>query len=313
MTTVSICITTYNHEPFIAQALDSVLAQQFSDPIEIIVSDDYSADRTAEIVRQYAEKYADKLILTYPPTREKLIIDGHTTGRINYLHALGHCRGKYIALLDGDDYWTDPLKLRRQIDFLEQNPDFSVIFHNVYCVQNEQVIRKYLDAVPEESMLDAQMIYQNLIPTCSVVFRNNLPETFPEIFYRTKFGDWPLHIYNLNYGRIAYLDEISAAYRLGSGIWSGQQMLDRLNANLAFYKTVETLVPARLRHHIACASSYQHLLIFSEHVKSMRWGAAMRALLNGLRPLCLFNASFRSLLKPILRRRLARVGVSGTL
>ena len=300
---ISVCIITYNHQQFIAQALDSVLAQNLCMPMEIVIADDFSTDQTTTIAQRYVDRYPDQIRLVHPPTREKLVVDGHTTGRINFLHALHRCRGNYIALLDGDDYWTDPLKLKKQTDLLERNPELSLVFHNVACLQNDQFVRKYLDAPPEASTLDARMIYQNLIPTCSVVFRNKLPEEFPQVFYQTKFGDWPLHIYNLNHGRIAFLDETMAAYRVGSGIWSGQQLVDRLNANLAFYTLVEKLVPAKLHQHIACARAYQHLLISSEHIKAGHWQKALPALIGSLKPLCLFNACFRSVLKPIFARR----------
>src|SRR5688500_13476797 len=114
MVDVSVWITTYNHEKFIAEAIESVLRQQPSLSYEIVIGEDCSTDRTREIVLSYKEKYPDKIILYLPK---------QNTGMVQMTKkSYSFCTGRYVAWLDGDDYWVDPFKLQKQVDFLEANP-----------------------------------------------------------------------------------------------------------------------------------------------------------------------------------------------
>ena len=118
---LSIVTITYNHEPYIAKTIEGVLMQQVKFPIELIIAEDCSTDGTRSICQQYAEQYPDLI---------RLITSESNVGAIaNERRAMLAARGKYIALCEGDDYWTDPLKLQKQVDFLEAHPDYSVTFH----------------------------------------------------------------------------------------------------------------------------------------------------------------------------------------
>src|SRR5574344_2319007 len=115
---LSIVTITYNHEPFIAKTIEGVLMQQVKFPIELIIAEDCSTDGTRAICQQYAEQYPDLI---------RLITSESNVGAIaNERRAMLAARGKYIAFCEGDDYWTDPLKLQKQVDFLESHPDYSV-------------------------------------------------------------------------------------------------------------------------------------------------------------------------------------------
>ena len=114
MPLVSVCMTTYNHEPYIAEAIESVLAQQTSFGVELVVGEDCSTDRTAAICREYAAKYPDRIRLVTSPE--------NVGWRANYRRTFEACRGKYVAYLDGDDWWCDPRKLQMQADLLESAP-----------------------------------------------------------------------------------------------------------------------------------------------------------------------------------------------
>ena len=122
MPLVSVWITAYNHEKYIAEALDGVLNQQTNFDYEIVLGEDGSTDRTREIVLAYQKKYPGKFKLFLPEKNMGMLEITKPTFEM--------CTGKYIAFLDGDDYWTDPLKLQKQVDLLEANPDISFCYHN---------------------------------------------------------------------------------------------------------------------------------------------------------------------------------------
>lgn len=118
---LSVVTVTYNHEPFIAKCIEGVLMQQVSFPIEFIIGEDCSTDRTRAICRQYAEKY--------PETIKFVVSEKNVGGLANERRAMSAARGKYVAYCEGDDYWTDPLKLQKQVGFLETHPEYSACFH----------------------------------------------------------------------------------------------------------------------------------------------------------------------------------------
>ena len=118
---VSIVCITYNHELYLRQTLDGFLMQETSFPVEIILAEDCSTDGTRTICEEYAAKYPDKI---------NYIFRDHNVGyNENEYEAMCAAKGKYIAYCEGDDYWTDPLKLQKQVDFLESHPEYSVCWH----------------------------------------------------------------------------------------------------------------------------------------------------------------------------------------
>src|SRR5690554_3017735 len=135
---VSICCITYNHEDFIRDAIEGFLMQKTSFPIEIIIHDDASTDNTANIIEEYANKYPDLFVTILQSENQWSKGGGSIYARFVYPRA----RGKYIALCEGDDYWTDPLKLQKQVDFLEANPEYILCFTNTRTVdENNKILR----------------------------------------------------------------------------------------------------------------------------------------------------------------------------
>ena len=131
---VSVITITYNHEPYIAKTIEGVLMQQVNFPMEFIIAEDCSTDNTRDICIQYAEIY---------PQFIKLIISDTNVGAVaNERSAMKAAKGRYIAFCEGDDYWTDPLKLQKQVDFLEKNPDYSVCFHRYRHFDSENDVWK---------------------------------------------------------------------------------------------------------------------------------------------------------------------------
>lgn len=129
------------------------------------------------------------------------------------------CSGKYIAFCEGDDYWTCPNKLQRQIDFLDDHPDYSICFHSVMIISEDEPHEPIMYCPPgrKDTYYFEDLFEGNFIPACSVVYRNRLFDQFPSWYDRMPVGDWPLHMLNAQHGKIGYIDECMSVYRKHSG------------------------------------------------------------------------------------------------
>jgi glycosyltransferase involved in cell wall biosynthesis len=209
---LSVCLITYNHVNFIKQAIDGVLMQKVDFPWELIIADDFSTDGTREIVLEYKNKYPDLI---------KLILQEKNVGAAqNFIDLITAPKSKYIAYFEGDDYWTDPLKLQKQVDFLETNPDFAICFHNVAIINEDYPERNRLnndDLTPEISTLDNLLEGNNYIATCSAVIKTNLIQNLPDWFTSLPFGDYGLYLIAARHGKIKYINEIMSVYRIHQG------------------------------------------------------------------------------------------------
>ncbi len=215
-------ITTYNHEPYIAQALDSALAQKPGFPIEILVGEDASTDDTAAIVREYSRRYPDRITA--------FITEKNEGGHANLSRLLSAARGRFIALLEGDDYWTDDRKLRKQVDFLEAHPEFSLCFHRMKIISEDGVECQQAlsnEGDPEVSGL-ARITKFNYIWTGSVVFRNGLIEGLPPWVHDLPLGDWPLHVLLAEHGQLGLLGTSGESPIPSGGVWASGPIQFRL-------------------------------------------------------------------------------------
>ena len=223
---VSVLIITYNQKAFVAQAIDSALMQKINFDYEIVIGEDFSTDGTQDIVKKYASKYPDRI---RPLLHNHNLGPPEIHGKNNFVITFKACKGEYIALLDGDDYWTDPNKLQKQTDFMDNHPECAICFHNV-TVFDEDGKHKPLTHRPEnpkEIFTLEDLLSGNFIHTCSVIFRRGLFGEFPQWFYECKMGDWPLHILNARHGDIGYIDEVMAVYRSQStGVWSSKNQME---------------------------------------------------------------------------------------
>jgi glycosyltransferase involved in cell wall biosynthesis len=214
---LSVVINTYNQVAFVVEAIESVLMQQTTFDFEIVVVDDCSTDGTREILISYADKYPGKIRLILYETNQAL------ADTIEML--LRHATADYIALLEGDDYWTDPEKLQTQVAFLDANPDYVLCGHN--CVirnewTNTEVVRPDGNEDLTVTLTTRELIHSH-IPTASMVFRNRLLDTWPECFMRLGFGDRPLQIMLSELGKVLYFTRPMSVYRIHSGgVWSSK-------------------------------------------------------------------------------------------
>jgi glycosyltransferase involved in cell wall biosynthesis len=232
---VSISIITYNHEKFIRQALDSVLMQNVNFEYEIVIGEDCSTDNTRKILLEYHEKHPAKIRLLLPQKNQGLIR--------NFVQTYKSCKGEYIAPLDGDDYWTSSNKLRSQVEFLDRHPDFSMCFHPVRVFYDDDKGKPGFPIPGESKEISTleDLLICNFIPTCGVMFRNNLFGFFPEWYYTLGMEDWPLHVLNAQYGKIGYIDHVMGDYRIhSSSAWSSKNEIYRSLEDIKFYKCIDS-------------------------------------------------------------------------
>jgi glycosyltransferase involved in cell wall biosynthesis len=208
---VSICCITYNHEPYIRDAIEGFLMQKTTFPIEILIFDDASTDGTQEIIKSYAEK--DPQIKTFLQKENQWSKGKY--GLIDWLFPAA--KGKYIALCEGDDYWTDPLKLQKQVDFLEANEDYAICFHPIKIWEDGKIVDDYITKEVQETTTIYDLAEGNYIHTPSVVFRRNEEVFLPLKKINSAIGDYPLHMLNAKYGKIKRLTEFMAVYRVHPG------------------------------------------------------------------------------------------------
>jgi len=206
MIKVSACIITYNHEKYIKDCLDGALAQKVNFDYEIVVSEDCSTDNTRKILLDYQKKYPDKI---------KLFLNEKNLGLSgNWLKSWTRCNCDYMAICEGDDYWTNPNKLQKQIDFLEANPDFALSSHNANVMQDGKFIRVYCPPNHPEIMdLSYLLTYGSGVATCSLVIRKKTIENLPDWLPQMHSHDLNVQILAARYGKMKYFSEIMGVYR----------------------------------------------------------------------------------------------------
>lgn len=220
--TVSVQCLTYNHERYIEQCLDGILMQKCNFHFEVILHDDASNDNTILILKEYIEKYP-RIIKAILQTENKYKTNPLLPGLIS----LKACSGKYVAICEGDDYWTDPYKLQKQVDFLDSNPEFSSCFHAVKCENainaNVFYIKRPFNINHSCEISIKQIIKGGggLIPTNSLLLHNKLVFDFEEWAENSPVGDLPLVLVLAYRGKMGYIDEVMAVYRyLSIGSWT---------------------------------------------------------------------------------------------
>ena len=238
---VTVRCLVYNHEPFLRQCLDGIVMQQTSFPFEAIVHDDASTDGSAAIIREYAEKYPDIIKPIYESENQ---YSKHDDSIKRAIDAVMNPNTKYSALCEGDDYWTDPLKLQKQVDFLESHPDYVICSGNYRCLYQDR------------GELDSQGTYDWLFekyPNEKQFFEYSLDNFFDDWWTRTltcvyrSYGYQDelvakgytelrddVYYYNmLTHGKGALLKDILGVYRVHSGgVWSGNDKTDNIRKQI---------------------------------------------------------------------------------
>lgn len=207
--TVSICMITYNHEKHIQQAIEGVLMQEGDFDIDLIISNDNSPDNTDRVIQKMLKNHPRASAINYINHEKNIGV------MPNFTSSLQLCKGKYIALCDGDDYWTDPLKLQKQISFLEENSEYAASFHEVEMLFDD---KKIPFSVYRKNKINSSVYFKDvvtndwLIPTCSFVFKKD-KMVIPPFYKEFNYGDFPLFCCILINSKAHYSKDIMGIYR----------------------------------------------------------------------------------------------------
>ncbi|MBK8465879.1 MAG: glycosyltransferase [Chloracidobacterium sp.] len=233
---VSVVMITYNHEKFIAQAIEGVLMQKTDFPFELIIGEDCSTDGTRKIAQDFQQKYPETVRLLTPESNLGV-------GR-NTVTCLNACEGQYVTFCEGDDFWTDPSKLARQIELLDDQPEAAICFHKVGML--DDITGENRGYFPDTTFIENRLSQKEVISkcwiaTCSAMFRRKNMPLLDNGFAGLQICDWALFILLTRHGYVAYIDEVMAQYRVhGTGVWSSGTGLYRIRETI---RTLEYVLP----------------------------------------------------------------------
>jgi len=265
---VSVCMITYGHEKFIEEAINGILMQEADFDIELIISNDASPDRTDEIIKMIIQNHPRGNWIRYINHKNNI---GMT---LNFHFVLEACEGKYIALCDGDDYWTDPLKIQKQVDFLETNEQASGCFHHASFVDEKgeiinEIYNSHVSNLVCYNQKECLTILGSSYATCSLLFRSKAISNLPKVLI-SELCDELLDIVITENGSLYFLNFNGANYRFHSGgVWSGRQ---EAKFSLTMYKRMHALykVPSYKKKYSSYLKSKTFLLvqgfIFSNYI-----------------------------------------------
>ncbi len=220
---VSVFCMTYNQENTVAQAIEGVLRQETDFAVELIVHDDASTDQTAAIIRDYMARYPQRVRAIFQTQNQ------YKNANLWQRFLLPASHGAYIAICEGDDYWTDPEKLRRQVAHMRTHPDCALCFHAVdqLCADGAVTPFRPLKATGDVS---PHMLVRRgglFCPTASLLFRRDVMMTWPTFRQNADVYDYPAQLLAATMGAVHYIDRVMATYRLGIGhSWTAQQACD---------------------------------------------------------------------------------------
>ena len=261
---VSVLTISYNIEKFIAEAINSALMQELSSDYEIVIGEDCSADKTREIVIDYQRKYTDKI---------RLFLNEKNMGMArNFANTFDRCKGEYIALLDGDDYWISPYKLQKQTNFLDNHPECAICFHDVRIFYEDSDEKPHTMNPPiQRPFLTMEDLLSRgcFIYSCSAMIRRDMFNGFPEWYFANGGkcdGDWAFYILVSQHGKIGYIDEVMSAYRVHKGgVWSGLNEIEQIEGVIDFYKAMNANLNFKYNKIInTMISKYYYELAFAQ-------------------------------------------------
>jgi glycosyltransferase involved in cell wall biosynthesis len=204
---------TYNHAKYISKAIEGVLIQKTNFSYQLLIGEDCSTDQTARIITEYAKKYPDIIRVTYNPENIGMIRNSKLT--------LEACTGKYICICEGDDYWTDPLKLQKQVDFLEANPDYGMVHTDADVLfQNTGIFKKQYNLnsgweIPENDIFES-LLRGIFIKTLTVAIRKDIFDRYQREVKcdHWTIGDLPLFLYISKHSKVKYFNYSTGVYRI---------------------------------------------------------------------------------------------------
>lgn len=245
---VSVYLQTYQQLAYIRDAIDGVLAQRAPFELEIVIADDCSTDGTRAVLAEYRDRHPELIRLLLP--EENL---GPTE---MFRRGTAVLRGHYVAWIDGDDYWTDPEKLVRQVEALDANPRWSGCFHNatVRQVDGGAPDRPYVSDEVAGALTYADLLRSNPVPSLSLMARGDLVRNLPRWVWEGLWSDWLAMLAIAEHGELGYMPEQMGVYRMHpAGISSGLSRAEQLEEDLRFYELVGPVVDGRHRAELEAA------------------------------------------------------------
>ena len=226
----SVSMITFNHEKFIAQAIESIMSQQTSFEFELVIGDDGSTNNTRAICEQYQKQFGNKI---------RLIFNDKNIGSVNnFLQNIYSCDGDFIAICDGDDFWTDNSKLQKQVSFLDSHKDYSFCFTNVRSVDaNGKQIKPFTQIYYNDTFTHESYVAKITPPTVTTLFRKNmLPKVFPDEFKVLPNTDMFLKALLSEKGKVHFENSVTASYRINNaGVYSGLNSFKKLEDKIKAY------------------------------------------------------------------------------
>lgn len=234
---VSVCLITYRHEQYIEQAVRSVLAQKTSFPVEIVIGDDASPDGTRIVLQRLEREFPGRLTL--------LLRESNIGMHRNVSGTYARCRGEFVAMLEGDDYWTDPRKLQQQVDALDQHPDWSGCFHQAeYVNLHGRPLGRRHPATYREFVTFDDLCHMNWVQTCSLMIRKSAVPEIPDWVRQLAIADWAICLIATTSKPLGMLPGCMACYRIHpGGVWTSQSHRSRLEGFLRAYTTIAEHLP----------------------------------------------------------------------
>lgn len=223
---------TYNQEQFIAQTIESILMQETNFNYQLVIGEDASTDTTLAICQSYATRFPEKVLLLPAEKNMGLIA--------NFMRTLKECVGTYIAICDGDDYWTDVLKLQKQVDWLEGHQEYKMVYTLKKDLLPDGTFEKSAQLIKPVTTGFEDLVLDNYIPSVTVLFKNKtLEQSPPDWIVNFPYGDWPLYLWTLaDGGKIYFMDEVTAAYRtqIGASFALRKKLSDAIAVKLEILK-----------------------------------------------------------------------------
>lgn len=266
---VSVCVQTYQHAPYIKECLDGILKQETEFLFEILLGEDASTDGTREICLEYAEAHPDKIRLFLHYRENNIEILGRSTGRFNALYNIYSARGAYLAICEGDDYWTDPTKLQKQYFFMKDNPEYSICGHDAFIIKAGEIIKE--SKLPEGQKRDfsSSEVQKGIFILTMSVFFKNISKYPSESIYMINFDTF-LFVYLGQFGHYKFMSNIKpACYRLhDGGMWSANRPdlreISDLNTQFWIAKYFERIHESKLSDHYGINLTRKSLIYLVE-------------------------------------------------
>ena len=311
---LSVVLATYNHERYVRKALQSLFAQEFEDPIELVVADDGSSDRTVEVIREY--QGADQRFRFVAPPGP-----AHVGVTANYGRAFAACTGDYVAVLEGDDYWINPRKLQRQFDFLESHWECDLCAVNYFMFEEDRA--RFTSLAPigtGHRFLDAQaMVIDNPVGNFSAcMYRKTALDALPSELFRMESYDWIINICVARTSLIGFLNEPMSVYRRHvGGVWTQKSDIEKLTRQLELIPAYDALtdglfhaefeaLESRLRYTIKARTTTREARIIVPALRLLMDTCPRSRRLPDFMPPVMV-ALGRAVVPPAVKRRFARL------